>query len=180
MGSVAVLMVLGFFTCTAGYRVQTSSSRESLNVGLLLPHTNFGVREYTRAINNAVSGLHRSQKQRRIEWLKKYSFSPLNVHTDMMKLTPSPTGLFVFSNCLSSECLVCVKRKRNASVCVVGDTAVVVDVLLLYRASHMCSEALQQKHYLLNHVICLITEEQNLNVSKPYSFNDVYYFMIHI
>lgn len=111
MGSVAVLMVLGFCTCTSSYRVQTSPSRESLNVGLLLPHTNFGVREYTRAINNAVSGLHRSQKQRRVEWLKKYSFSPVNVHTEMMKLTPSPTGLFVFSNCLTSECLVFVLRE---------------------------------------------------------------------
>lgn len=118
MGSVAVLLVLGFCTCTAGYRVQTPPpSRESLNVGLLLPHTNFGVREYTRAINNAVSGLHRSQKQRRIDWLRMYSFSPANVHTDMMKLTPSPTGLFVFSTCLTSECVVFVLRESAARFC---------------------------------------------------------------
>lgn len=69
-----------------------AAPRGSMNVGLLLPHTNFGVREYTKAINNAVAGLHRSQRQRRLEWLKKYAFSTTNVHSDMMKLTPSPTG----------------------------------------------------------------------------------------
>lgn len=71
-----------------------AAPKNSMNVGLLLPHTNFGVREYTKAINNAVAGLHRSQKQRRLEWLKKFTFSTANVHSDMMKLTPSPTGFY--------------------------------------------------------------------------------------
>lgn len=72
------------------------STKSTMNVGLLLPYTNFGVREYTKAINNAVAGLHKSQKQRRPEWLKKYTFSTANVHSDMMKLTPSPTGFYSY------------------------------------------------------------------------------------
>lgn len=94
-----LLVIVSCFCYAAGAVFRNTphshaAPKNSLNVGLLLPHTNFGVREYTKAINNAVAGLHRSQRQRRLEWLKKYSFSTTNVHSGMMKLTPSPTGFY--------------------------------------------------------------------------------------
>ncbi|KAK9880731.1 hypothetical protein WA026_013055 [Henosepilachna vigintioctopunctata] len=70
---------------------QQAHNQEALNIGLILPYTNFGVREYTRAINNAVQGLHKS-KGLRLNWIKKYQFLPKNIHSVHMTLTPSPTG----------------------------------------------------------------------------------------
>ncbi|KAK9754936.1 hypothetical protein QE152_g900 [Popillia japonica] len=65
--------------------------RNQINVGLILPHTNFGVREYTRARNSAVSLLHKSRGPR-FKWLERYSFATNNIHNVLMLLTPSPTG----------------------------------------------------------------------------------------
>lgn len=68
-----------------------TSDKWLLNIGLILPHTNFGVREYTRAINNAVAGLHRG-RGRSLVWVKERNFNQRNVHNVLMTLTPSPTG----------------------------------------------------------------------------------------
>ncbi|KAF7274965.1 hypothetical protein GWI33_012371 [Rhynchophorus ferrugineus] len=75
------------------------SSKEQLNIGLILPHTNFGVREYTRAINNAVAGLHRG-RGRNLNWVKDRNFNPKNIHNVLMTLTPSPTGKYRSSSLL--------------------------------------------------------------------------------
>nr|CAD7259665.1 unnamed protein product [Timema shepardi] len=61
-----------------------------ISVGLLVPYTNFGVREYIRAINNAVGSLYKSRGPK-LDSLKKYHFNQNNVYSDMMQLTPSPT-----------------------------------------------------------------------------------------
>jgi hypothetical protein len=87
----AILLTLILFMSVYSYQNFHHKNKDSLNVGLILPYTNFGVREYTRAINNAVSGLHRSRGQR-LDWLKKYNFTPKNVHYVLITLTPSPTG----------------------------------------------------------------------------------------
>lgn len=81
------------------FNTPEETPKDTMNVGLILPHTTFGVREYRRAINNAVSGLHRSRGPR-LEWLKKYNFAPANVPYVLMRLTPSPTGLKL--NCFKS------------------------------------------------------------------------------
>uniref|UniRef100_A0AAR5Q100 Glutamate receptor ionotropic, NMDA 2B n=1 Tax=Dendroctonus ponderosae TaxID=77166 RepID=A0AAR5Q100_DENPD len=65
---------------------------EPLNIGLILPHTNFGVRGYTRAINNAVAGLHRG-KGRLLRWVPIRNFTQNNVSRILFPLTPSPTGV---------------------------------------------------------------------------------------
>lgn len=85
---------------TSHFYNSKESPKDSMNIGLILPHTNFGVREYIRAINSAVSGLHRSRGPR-LGWLKKYNFAPGNVHFFLMTLTPSPTGFIIFQIWLS-------------------------------------------------------------------------------
>lgn len=65
----------------------------NVTIGLILPHTNFGVREYIRSIKEAVEKLTKSRGPK-FNFLKKYGFSPKEVHSVMMTLTPSPTGKY--------------------------------------------------------------------------------------
>ncbi|GJQ79774.1 Nmdar2 [Trypoxylus dichotomus] len=65
--------------------------KQQINVGLILPHTNFGVREYNRARSSAIALLHKSRGPR-FKWLEKYSFTAKNIPNVLMLLTPSPTG----------------------------------------------------------------------------------------
>lgn len=72
-----------------------SAEKNALNIGLIAPHTNFGKREYTRAINSAVLGLQKGRGQK-LTFLKDHSFQSTNIHFGMMSLTPSPTGKALF------------------------------------------------------------------------------------
>lgn len=65
--------------------------KEEFNIGLIAPHTNFGKREYLRAINSAIQTLNK-MKGTKMKFLEEFSFSSANVHFDMMSLTPSPTS----------------------------------------------------------------------------------------
>lgn len=69
----------------------TRVTRNQLNVGLLVPHTNFGRRDYLRSINTAVMGLQKGRGPK-LTFLKDHEFQTSNIHFDMMSLTPSPTG----------------------------------------------------------------------------------------
>ncbi|KYN08766.1 Glutamate [NMDA] receptor subunit epsilon-2 [Cyphomyrmex costatus] len=77
--------------------IRGNTSLPKLSIGLIVPHTSFGVREYTRAINKAVLNLHkghgRAKGQSRFSFLDKYEFTPSQVNSTMMKLTPSPTAI---------------------------------------------------------------------------------------
>lgn len=68
-----------------------STEKEEFNIGLIAPHTNFGKREYLRAINSAIQTLNKLRGTK-LKFLEEYSFSSSNVHFDMMSLTPSPTS----------------------------------------------------------------------------------------
>lgn len=65
--------------------------KEEFNIGLIAPHTNFGKREYLRAINSAIQTLNKLRGTK-LKFLEEFSFSSANVHFDMMSLTPSPTS----------------------------------------------------------------------------------------
>ncbi|XP_032665885.1 glutamate receptor ionotropic, NMDA 2B isoform X6 [Odontomachus brunneus] len=87
---------------TSGHSDQQELARSGnvslpgLTVGLIVPHTNFGVREYTRAINRAVGNLykgHKTKAQSRFTFLDKYDFTQYQVRSTMMRLTPSPTAI---------------------------------------------------------------------------------------
>ena len=69
-----------------------NKSLPSLTIGIIVPHTNFGAREYTKAINRAVGGLYRGRGQPKLSFLSKYRFTQYDITSVMMKLTPSPTG----------------------------------------------------------------------------------------
>ncbi|KAM7349893.1 glutamate ionotropic receptor NMDA type subunit 2 isoform 2-T4 [Cochliomyia hominivorax] len=70
----------------------SSGNKEQLYIGLIAPHTNFGKREYLRAIHTAVSGLNRTRGAK-LTFFKDYQFEPRNIRFDMMSLTPSPTAI---------------------------------------------------------------------------------------
>jgi hypothetical protein len=78
----------------------------NVTIGLILPHTNFGVRDYIRAIKGAVEKLTKSRGPK-LNFLKKYGFSPTEVHSVMMTLTPSPTGEYTM------HCFVTFEAKRR-------------------------------------------------------------------
>jgi len=64
-----------------------------LNVGLLMPKTSFGVRGYLRAIHDAIQVINKAYKKNRTtNFSKIYDFEEKNVRSQMMSLTPSPTG----------------------------------------------------------------------------------------
>ncbi|XP_076386340.1 glutamate ionotropic receptor NMDA type subunit 2 isoform X9 [Megachile rotundata] len=102
---VAVFVVAG----DCGWRSRTgeSGAHESsrrrngslptLTIGLIVPHTNFGVREYTKTVNRAVSSLHkghaRMKEQAKFSFLNMYNFTAESVRLTMMRLTPSPTAI---------------------------------------------------------------------------------------
>lgn len=71
---------------------RNAKTKQSLHIGLIAPHTNFGKREYLRAINSAVTGLVKGRGLK-LSFLQNYDFSVQNVHFDMMSLTPSPTAI---------------------------------------------------------------------------------------
>jgi hypothetical protein len=73
----------------------------NVTIGLILPHTNFGVRDYIRAIKGAVEKLQKSRGHK-LTFLKKYGFTPSEVHSVMMTLTPSPTGKYTMRFSLHS------------------------------------------------------------------------------
>lgn len=68
-----------------------TANNRNLTVAILLPHTNFGVREYNKVINEAVKALHKNRPQR-FQFLQTHHLAVENVKMKMMKLTPSPTG----------------------------------------------------------------------------------------
>ncbi|XP_059477273.1 glutamate receptor ionotropic, NMDA 2B isoform X1 [Neocloeon triangulifer] len=67
-------------------------TREQLYVGLLVPHTAFGQREYSKAIKTAMTVLQRSRGPK-FEFLNKYQFGFDNIKQDMLGMTPSPTAI---------------------------------------------------------------------------------------
>lgn len=78
-------------------------AEHQLNIGLLVPHTNFGRREYLRSINSAVQGLQKGRGAK-LTFLKDHEFQTSNIHFDMMSLTPSPTGKLFYR--ILNLCLV--------------------------------------------------------------------------
>lgn len=98
-----VLSVLCFVVVCSGEReaeawkshASSKSSSTGLNIGLIVPKTNFGVREYIRAVNTAVGSLHRGRGTK-LNFLKQYGLTPKNVNFVMFSLTPSPTGNYQY------------------------------------------------------------------------------------
>lgn len=65
------------------------SHNEIFNIGIIAPHTNFGKREYLRAINSAIGTLQKTLTKGNISM---FTTTNTKIHFDMMSLTPSPTS----------------------------------------------------------------------------------------
>ncbi|XP_058827198.1 glutamate receptor ionotropic, NMDA 2B [Topomyia yanbarensis] len=76
----------------SGSGLGSTRHKLQLNVGLLVPHTNFGRRDYLRSISTAVLGLQKGRGPK-LTFLKDHEFQTSNIHFDMMSLTPSPTSI---------------------------------------------------------------------------------------
>lgn len=76
---------------TEHHSKQQESTEQHFNIGLIVPHTNFGKREYQRAIGSAVQSLQK-MRDTKLPFLRDVDFSAKNVHFDMILLTPSPTS----------------------------------------------------------------------------------------
>ncbi|KAK1125529.1 hypothetical protein K0M31_005888 [Melipona bicolor] len=71
-----------------------NGSLPKMMIGLVVPHTNFGVREYTKAVNRTVGSVRKSYRTKghKYSFLDKYDFTQNSVRLSMMTLTPAPTG----------------------------------------------------------------------------------------
>lgn len=66
----------------------TADPVKKISLGLLLPHTTFRVREYSKAVQSAMVSLRKQD----LSFLNTYRFQVSDIHTDMLKVNPSPTG----------------------------------------------------------------------------------------
>lgn len=102
---VEVLVILGALVASTDCWRSTSpestrlasrrrnGTSSEMTIGLIVPHTNFGRREYTKAVNRTVGSLRKSKGQSKLySFLDKYNFTQHSVQLSMMRLTPSPTG----------------------------------------------------------------------------------------
>ena len=64
------------------------SGKQPLNVGLIVPFSNFLKKNYDKNIGAAVSNI----KKNKYMWSNTYSLSDAQVHLEMMSINPSPTG----------------------------------------------------------------------------------------
>ncbi|XP_076225138.1 glutamate ionotropic receptor NMDA type subunit 2 isoform X2 [Nomia melanderi] len=67
-----------------------NSNITSLKVGMVVPHTSFGVREYTKAFTYAINTLQKSTRGRKLKLFERYD---IHVKVDLQELTPSPTAI---------------------------------------------------------------------------------------
>ncbi|KAJ6638651.1 Glutamate receptor ionotropic, NMDA 2B [Pseudolycoriella hygida] len=70
--------------------VSTTNNNEIFNIGIIAPHTNFGKREYLRAINSAIGTLQKTLTKGNTSM---FTTTNTKIHFDMMSLTPSPTTI---------------------------------------------------------------------------------------
>ena len=63
-------------------------NRQALNVGLIVPFSNFLKKQYEKSVGAAVSGI----KKKKFSWSYIYNLDEYTIHTEMMSINPSPTG----------------------------------------------------------------------------------------
>lgn len=76
---------------------QKEDDEQYFNIGLIVPHTNFGKRKYQGNIGSAVASLQK-MRDTKLPFLRDFDFTSKNVHFDMILLTPSPTSEYSIYN----------------------------------------------------------------------------------
>ncbi|XP_057371297.1 LOW QUALITY PROTEIN: glutamate receptor ionotropic, NMDA 2B-like [Daphnia carinata] len=82
----------------------SDSLMKRVSLGLLLPHTTFRVREYSKAVQTAMNSLRKQD----LSFINTYRFQVSDIHTDMLKVNPSPTAI------LDMVCETFLKRNVSA------------------------------------------------------------------
>ena len=62
--------------------------KHSLNIGLIVPFSNFLKKQYEKSVGAAVSNINK----KKYNWAKMYYLDEETIHTEMMSINPSPTG----------------------------------------------------------------------------------------
>ena len=74
----------------------SKNNETELNVGLIVPFMTFRKRDYIKSITKAIASINKVPSKHSREdsytFLKKFDFKFKNVHMEMMKVNPSPTG----------------------------------------------------------------------------------------
>ncbi|OAD57712.1 hypothetical protein WN48_01555 [Eufriesea mexicana] len=86
---VEIVPVQGYFRQEIKSNFAGQSERNGVyEVGMMVPHKSFGVREYTKAVTSAMSTLQKSSRARKLGLFQHYD---IHVKVDTQSLTPSPT-----------------------------------------------------------------------------------------
>ena len=88
------LPLVTMFYCRAREGLKTlrvEDDRPALNVGLIVPFSNFLKKQYEKSVGAAVSGI----KKKSYSWSYIYNLDEYTIHTEMMSINPSPTGCFI-------------------------------------------------------------------------------------
>merc|ERR1719483_1061116 len=78
---------LGTSTRNRGVKKDTSTEKRALNVGLIVPFSNFLKKSYEKNIGAAVSSI----TKKKYLWASNYSLTDNQIHLEMMSINPSPT-----------------------------------------------------------------------------------------
>ena len=69
-------------------KVEVVAGKRPLNIGLIVPFSNFLKKNYDKNIGSAVLSI----KKRKYQWANRYFLTDSQVHVEMMSINPSPTG----------------------------------------------------------------------------------------
>jgi hypothetical protein len=87
--SVTKVIINGGATTTSNGKSETKE-KVKLNVGLLVPYSTFYLRDYVRAVSNAISLLQRKDPGR--GFYQRYNLTSEEVKMFMISVSPSPRG----------------------------------------------------------------------------------------
>ena len=85
---VIVCLDIGTRSRTRHTKEEISSEKTALNVGLIVPFSNFLKKPYEKSVGSAVASI----KKKKYHWAQTFLFTDSQVHLEMMTISPSPTG----------------------------------------------------------------------------------------
>jgi hypothetical protein len=94
MNICSIFHLIAFFQGSKA-AVAAESSQPQLNLGLILPHSIYNEREYNKAVAQTLTEIQKTKKVA-FKFLQKFEFGHQQVHRIMMKVIPSPTGVYNF------------------------------------------------------------------------------------
>ena len=95
-------------------KVEVVAGKRPLNIGLIVPFSNFLKKNYDKNIGSAVLSI----KKRKYKWASRYFLTDSQVHVEMMSINPSPTGYILYIYLYIEMChSVRNNSSQRASIC---------------------------------------------------------------